>query len=85
MKKSENNDQYLTKTVISARSQEVIDLRILPLCVHSCVGVLDHTKTKKKVAGQIRIRRSRRRESYLRKLWNVFPGRYLRGKQMFSP
>jgi hypothetical protein len=46
MKKSENNYQYLTKTVISARSQKCFDLRILPLCVHSCVCVL---------AGQIRI------------------------------
>jgi hypothetical protein len=37
MKNSENNDQYLTKTVISARSQKVFDLGILPLCVHSYV------------------------------------------------
>jgi hypothetical protein len=81
MKKSENNDQYLTKTVISARSQNIFDLRILPLCVHSCVCVLDHQK--KKVAGQIRIRRSRRRESNLRKLWNDFPETL--GKQIFSP
>ncbi len=38
MKNSENNDQYLTKTVISARSQKVFDLHhILTLYVHSCV------------------------------------------------
>ncbi len=44
--KNENNDQYLTKTVISARSQKFFDLRILPLCVHSCVCALDHQKNK---------------------------------------
>jgi hypothetical protein len=80
MRKGEGNDQYLTKTVISARSQKFFDLRILPLCVHSCVCA---QPPKKKVAGQIRIRRSRRRESYLRKLWNVFPETL--GKQIFSP
>jgi hypothetical protein len=52
------------------------------LIVFTRVCVLDHQK-KKKVAGQIRIRRSRRRESYLRKLWNDFPETL--GKQIFSP
>ncbi len=51
MKKSENNDQYLTKTVISARSRKNFDLRILYftyICVLTrvCVCVLDHQKNK---------------------------------------
>jgi hypothetical protein len=83
MKKSENNDQYLTKTVISARSQNIFDLRILPLCVHSCVCVCARPPKKKGRRGQIRIRRSRRHESYLRTLWNDFPETL--GKQIFSP
>jgi hypothetical protein len=46
MTKNENNDQYLTKTVISARSQKCFDLPILPLCVHSCACARPPKKQK---------------------------------------
>jgi hypothetical protein len=50
MKKSEINDQYLTKTVISARSQNFFDLRILPLYVFTRVCVCSTTKKKRSQA-----------------------------------
>ncbi len=50
MKKSENNDQYLTKTVISARSQKCFDLRLLYLSPCSLVCVCSTTKNKRSQA-----------------------------------
>jgi hypothetical protein len=50
MKTSENNNQYLAKTVISARSQNVLTW-VFYLYVFTRVCVLDHQN--KEVAGQI--------------------------------